>query len=129
MCDDYSDDQVCSGTLPGSPSESCQGSPANPETGERIWFNQAALWHYTNLGDKGETLRWLVGEDNLPTNAYYGDGLPIEAESLQAERKLFWDEATLFEWREGDVLMLDNRLVAHGRRAFKGERRILVAMT
>jgi alpha-ketoglutarate-dependent taurine dioxygenase len=101
----------------------------HPATGETVWFNQADLWHYTNLGKKGATLLRLVGEDGLPTNAYYGDGTPMEAAHLEAIRQLFWREATIFRWEAGDVLMLDNRLVAHGRRAYTGERRILVAMT
>lgn len=31
-------------------------------------------------------------------------------------------------WERGDVLLLDNMLAAHGRRAFEGEREIVVAM-
>ncbi|MDA2921410.1 TauD/TfdA family dioxygenase, partial [Desulfobacterota bacterium AH_259_B03_O07] len=31
-------------------------------------------------------------------------------------------------WQKGDVMVLDNYLVAHGRRPFKGPRKILVAM-
>jgi hypothetical protein len=31
-------------------------------------------------------------------------------------------------WKQRDVLLLDNVLVAHGRRSFKGPRNILVAM-
>ncbi|HBL15053.1 MAG TPA: taurine catabolism dioxygenase TauD [Cyanobacteria bacterium UBA11162] len=100
----------------------------HPESGEMCWFNQADLWHYTNLGAIGDELVRLLGEENLPTNAYYGDGTPIQPEDLSAIRQLFWNEATLFTWHQGDVLILDNRLTAHGRKAFKGERRILVAM-
>ena len=33
-----------------------------------------------------------------------------------------------FPWREGDVLMLDNMLVAHARLPFTGARKIVVAM-
>jgi alpha-ketoglutarate-dependent taurine dioxygenase len=33
-----------------------------------------------------------------------------------------------FEWRAGDVLLLDNMLVAHGRRPYSGPRKILTAL-
>ena len=34
-----------------------------------------------------------------------------------------------FPWVPGDLLVLDNVLVAHGRKPFKGERTILAALT
>lgn len=70
-----------------------------------------------------------LGEDKLPTNAYFGDGSPIPVEALDTVRRLLWDQATFFTWQQGDVLMLDNYSVCHGRNTFEGERRILVAMT
>jgi hypothetical protein len=33
------------------------------------------------------------------------------------------------DWVAGDVLLIDNVLVAHGRRPFEGSRRVLVAMS
>jgi hypothetical protein len=36
--------------------------------------------------------------------------------------------AVSFPWRERDVLMLNNMLVAHSRNPFVGERKILVAL-
>lgn len=32
-------------------------------------------------------------------------------------------------WRAGDLMLIDNVLVAHGRRPFEGARRVLVAMS
>ncbi len=100
----------------------------HPHLGETVWFNQADLWHYSNLGAKGEALRRMLGEEALPTNAYYGDGGVIRHEDLDAIRQLFWQSASVFSWQAGDLLMIDNWRVAHGRKAFSGDRRILVAM-
>ncbi len=36
---------------------------------------------------------------------------------------------SLFEWRAGDLLVVDNVLAAHGRMPFSGARRVLLAMT
>jgi alpha-ketoglutarate-dependent taurine dioxygenase len=33
------------------------------------------------------------------------------------------------DWRAGDLLLIDNVLVGHGRRSFTGQRRVLVAMS
>jgi alpha-ketoglutarate-dependent taurine dioxygenase len=101
----------------------------HPETHEKLWHSQAHLFHYSNQGKSGEAMLTFLGEDKLPTNAYYGDGTPIAVEVLDIIRQLLWEQATFFTWLRGDVLMVDNFMVCHGRNVFSGERRILVAMT
>ncbi|MEI5908946.1 TauD/TfdA family dioxygenase [Bacillus spongiae] len=101
----------------------------HPDTEEKLWFNHIAFWHKSSLKQSvREMLLKEFGEEGLPYNTYYGDGTPIEDEVVAALRQAY-DKATVaFPWVEGDVLVLDNMLVAHGRNPYKGERKTLVAM-
>lgn len=107
----------------------CQAIATHPTTGEELWFNQAHLFHVSSLQPElRDSLLATLGEEKLPRNTYYGDGSPIEAEVLEQIRTAF-DQATIrFPWQEGDILMLDNMLVAHGRAPFKGARKVVVGM-
>jgi alpha-ketoglutarate-dependent taurine dioxygenase len=101
----------------------------HPRTGDLLWFNHVAFWHVSSL-EPGvrEVLLRDFGEENLPYNTYYGDGAVIEDEVVAALRDAYELETRAFAWQPGDLLMLDNMLVAHGRRPFGGPRRILTAM-
>ncbi|MEX0727628.1 MAG: TauD/TfdA family dioxygenase [Planctomycetaceae bacterium] len=101
----------------------------HPLTSERIWFNQANLWHVTNVDERhrGQLIH-RCGIDGLPTHAFYGDGSTIIDEDLDEVRKVLWDNSVISPWRQGDFLLLDNFMVAHGRMPFEGPRKILVAM-
>ena len=102
----------------------------HPMTGERLWFNQANLWHVSNLApNRREQLLRLHGESGLPTNAYFGDGSPISDDDMNEVRDVLWQNASLFPWQQGDLLVCDNLTVSHGRQPFAGDRRILVAMS
>lgn len=70
----------------------------------------------------------LLGKDKFPRNAYYRDGSEIEEESLEAIRQAYEQERIVFIWQKGDVMILDNRLIAHSRNPFKGNRKVVVAM-
>lgn len=102
---------------------------AHPETGEEVWFNQADQWHISNLpAASRELLEELVPEDERPLDARFGDGGAIDEADLDVVRATCAAEALVFPWEEGDLVILDNMLVAHGRRPYTGPRRILLAM-
>jgi hypothetical protein len=101
----------------------------HPRTGDRVWFNQVDQWHPSNLGeDLAEALTGTTREEDLPINAYHGDGSPLSVEDLEEIRRVTEETMIAFPWREGDVLLVDNMLVAHGRMPFSGPRRVMVAM-
>lgn len=107
----------------------CQGVARHPVTGEEVWMNQAHLFHVSSLDPSAvEILLEDFGEENLPRNAYYGDGTPIEPVVFSAIRDAYDAEALVFSWKEDDVLLLDNMLMAHGRSPFTGQRRVVVGM-
>lgn len=107
----------------------CQATATHPRTGDRVWFNQAHLFHVSNLEPATrEGLLAVLEEDELPRNAYYGDGAPIEDEVLAEVRDVYRAHALEFAWQAGDVVLVDNMLVAHGRAPFRGPRKVLVAM-
>jgi alpha-ketoglutarate-dependent taurine dioxygenase len=100
----------------------------HPETGELTWFNHATFFNVRALQeDVAETLLSL-GLDKLPNNTYYADGTEIEAEVIEELRTAYQAEARSFAWAEGDILMLDNMLTAHGREPFTPPRKIVVGM-
>jgi alpha-ketoglutarate-dependent taurine dioxygenase len=101
----------------------------HPKSGETLWFNHAHMFHVSNLdGHIRDALLSRFREDELPRNAFYGDGSPIDSSILEEIRETYRQASISFPWRKGDVLLLDNFLTTHGREPFDGPRKILVAM-
>lgn len=102
----------------------------HPVTGEEVWFNQVDQWHPAALGDETmQALMSIVPEDELPQSVAFADGSPIPADCALRVRQIGLELAVDVDWRRGDVLLVDNVAVGHGRRSFTGSRRILVAMS
>ncbi|HEX9733013.1 MAG TPA: TauD/TfdA family dioxygenase [Thermoanaerobaculia bacterium] len=105
------------------------GVVRHPTTGEPVWFNQALVFHVAmQPPEVREVLLSTFAEEDLPTQSYYGDGTSIPDEVVRAVDEAHRAETRIFQWAQGDVLLLDNFLAAHGRRTFKGPRKVLVGM-
>lgn len=102
----------------------------HPVTGDEVWFNQFDQWHLAGLdADTAAMLSELMPEDELPQSVKFADGTPIPDEYVAHVRDNGLDAAVNVDWYDGDLLLIDNVAVAHGRRPYTGPRRILVAMS
>jgi alpha-ketoglutarate-dependent taurine dioxygenase len=102
----------------------------HPVTGAEVWFNQADQWHPAALGDEAAgALAQLLPPEDLPQYVTFADGTPIPDAHVLQIRDRGLETAVDVDWNTGDLLVIDNVLVGHGRRPFTGSRRVLVAMT
>lgn len=101
------------------------------QTGERVWFNQAEQFHpSTHPEEVYNALKAIYtdGED-MPQYACFGDGTPITDEELSVIRHVAEKNTVPIKWEVGDLLVLDNELISHGRQSFRGDRYIIVGMS
>ncbi len=86
--------------------------------GRRVFFNQLiAAWR-----------GWKDKRNTPGKSVTFGDGTPIGEADMEAAVRL--SDALIFDipWQAGDVALVDNFLVMHGRRPFKGKRRVLASL-
>jgi alpha-ketoglutarate-dependent taurine dioxygenase len=100
----------------------------HPETGEATWFNHLTFFNVSSLGQEIAETLLSFGRDQVPNNTYYADGSDLEPAVYEELRSAYLAEQVSFPWRAGDVLMLDNMLVAHGREPFTPPREVVVGM-
>lgn len=101
----------------------------HPRTGELVFFNQIQLHHPAFLPEQvRESLVNLYGESGLPRSVYFGDGSPISDELARKLEAQSWENSVDVCWQKGDVVLLDNFLITHGRRVYEPPRKIYVIL-
>lgn len=70
----------------------------------------------------------IFKREDLPRHVYYGDGSEIEDSVMDHVGEVYERNAMRFQWREGDMVTLDNMLAAHARDPFVGPRKVVVAL-
>lgn len=106
-----------------------QAVHAHPRSGVPLWFNHIAFWHPSSLCPSVQAqLKSVMTPEQYPYNTYFADGSEIPADYLEQMRAAYDAQEVKFDWQAGDIMLLDNYQVAHGRKPFDGERKVLVAM-
>lgn len=101
----------------------------HPDTGVECWFNQIQHWHPRCLDPQDRRdLITLLGEERLPRDCCFGDGSRITDATMEHILETYAAQEWQIACRAGDVLIIDNVSVAHGRNGYKGPRELLVAM-
>lgn len=99
----------------------------HPVTGTPVWFNQAAFLNESTMDpDVRDYLVAVYGQDGLPFNTAYGDGTPIDADTVETINAAYLDAAHGEPWQAGDVLLVDNLRMAHSREPHQGDRELVV---
>lgn len=100
----------------------------HPRTHDMVWFNHGTFFNPYTLDSTLKKTVLVMGEDRLPYNTYYGDGSGIEEETMKILDEAYATATVSYPWQAGDVLMLDNMRIAHGRTPYRGQREVFVAM-
>ena len=88
--------------------------------GRRTFFNQMIAAY----------CGWKDARNFEPSKSItLGDDSPLDQEAVAVAVRLSEDLAFDVPWQAGDVALLDNYVVMHGRRPFTGTRKILAAMS
>jgi alpha-ketoglutarate-dependent taurine dioxygenase len=125
-------------------------SAAHPKSEIRAWFNHVQVFHmnaapaeYRRIHQLRGGLRmwalwrmtqWIVGfrrwfgkAEALPMHCTYHDGGEIPDADLEHLRDVIWKNLVILPWQSGDLVILDNRAVSHGRLPYSGPRRVVVS--
>ena len=124
----------------------------HPVTGDEVWFNHCQVFHgdaarfeYRKIVERQRTPRGvgvalllevltsakkrLKRPEDFATHCTYADGSEIPKADIQHLIDVFWEVMVFPKWQRGDLVLIDNFRVSHGRMPFDGPREILVAFT
>ena len=86
--------------------------------GQEVFFNQLIA----------AFCGWRDQRNEQSRSVTYGDGSTIDEEDLKAATDSAYDLSFDLNWQTGDVALIDNDRVMHGRRPFQGRRSVLASL-
>ncbi|MEM9086041.1 MAG: TauD/TfdA family dioxygenase [Pseudomonadota bacterium] len=71
---------------------------------------------------------WSDSRNSADKSITFGGGAPITAKDMAPAIAAAEEFTALCEWQRGDVALVDNYTVMHGRRPYEGKRRVLASL-
>jgi len=87
-------------------------------SGRKVFFNQLIA------AFQG----WKDSRNDPAKSIRFGDGTPLDREAVNTALHLAEELTFDVPWQQGDVVLLDNFLTMHGRRTFRGMRKVLASL-
>merc|ERR1712176_643945 len=84
---------------------------SHPLTGDVLWNNGA----HTNHRSYYEEMEHIDTTNGSPMHTRFGNGEEIPVKVLEDIRVALWSESVVVHFQAGDIVLVDNRLTAHGR--------------
>ncbi|KAL5490931.1 hypothetical protein EMCRGX_G016134 [Ephydatia muelleri] len=103
----------------------------HPVTGEKIWFNHSQLFHwsmipseyyhiYKRLGQMKYLLySWMMWLLKVILFTFLGP--------MRHIRDVMWKNMVFNRWELGDIVLIDNYWISHGRQPYSGNRKVVVS--
>jgi alpha-ketoglutarate-dependent taurine dioxygenase len=94
-------------------------------TGDEVWFNHLIIFHSSTL----PPLVRKQFEDKIPKDCFFNKDEVISEDVVKQIVEITSENERIFRWEKGDILLLDNQLISHGRKVVTSEREILVTLS
>lgn len=100
----------------------------DPVTAQPLWFNQVTELH-SSYWREHPLFSSQLPDTSYPATTTYGDGEPIDSDLITSLRAALWQTSRAVAMQTGDLFVLDNTYVQHGRFSYTGTRLHLVSLT
>ncbi len=124
----------------------------HPITGETVWFNHTQVFHLAAAAFEYHKIhrrqkRWETFKTSrmLDIMTFYkkltknpkeqsmhvtfGDDSPIPDKYVEHIIDVIWKNMSIYSWKKGDVICIDNFSTSHGRLPYYGPREVMVCWT